>query len=182
MQKVSNDQSSPVPEQIEVGRPVPSVFNINDLQQETQHLFVDVLSGTAPVIRQAVWGGGDLTDRIREAKFFSVGRCSFVYHQPGGGTNDLNVSLNVLWTDPSGASAQTCVKNDFISFVGAQDTPVSLGEIDDMVFENGTQVWTPASASTSNFYFGTLQFLFDFRVGAAAFEIRDAYVPVQLFF
>lgn len=184
MQRISNDVSTPVPGQIIVGDPVPSVFNINDLQQQTVHLFDDVNAGTAPTTVQAVWGGfgSDLANLINSAKYFSVGRCSFSYSQAGGGTNDLNVSLNVLWTDPNGASASTCVKNDFISFVGAQITPISLGEIQDMFFEIGSGVWEPPSSEAGAFQFGSLQFLFEFRVGTAAFEIRDAYVPLQLFF
>lgn len=186
MQRVSNDLSTPVPRQIDVGNAVPSVFNINDLQQETVHLFEDVSAGgIPPTTVQSVWGGAgsELTNLIRSAKYFSVGRCSFTYFQSAGGTNDLNVSLNVLWTDPSGtATANTCVKNDFISFIGGQTTPVSLGEIQDMFFQSGTRVWTPPSTNAGNFQFGSLQFLFEFRVGASAYEIRDAYVPLQLYF
>lgn len=183
VQRISNDIAAPVPNVIDVGSPVTTVFNISDLQRETVNLVDDVESNTSPVVEQIVWGGNTstLAAKVRSAKFFSLGRCSFTYHMAAGANLDLNVSLNVLFNGPGGTFS-VCVKNDFIQFIGNQTTPISLGEIQDMFFENARSYWEQPSSESGSLQFGSVQFLFDFRAGAGAFEIRDAYVPLQLYY
>lgn len=186
MQAISGNPSVNLPPGINVDQGVRTTFDIGSYQRRTLYLIGDgETGGPAPGILQYVWGGAgsELAQLVNSARAFSIGRCSFIYIQGGGGANDCNVALNVLFSGGAFSPLVACPKNDFIPFVGAQTTNISLGEIQDMYFDKGPVYEdTDPNNVTNPLNFGTVQFIFDFRVSAATYSVDSAFVPLQLYF